>query len=444
MLANLQDADYDETLPTRAEVVVIGGGIAGVSTALALVAKGVSVAVCEKGRIGAEQSSRNWGWCRVMGRHPDEIPLGLESLRLWRAMEATVQADIGFRQPGTVWAFDTEAELAEAAHWLEHARAWQIDTRLLDTAGTAAVITGSVRRFAGALHTPSDGVAEPEKAVPAMARAARRGGATIHGRCAVRGLELRAGRAAGVVTERGSIACDAVVLAGGAWSRLFCGNLGIDLPQLKMLSSVLRTAPVAAPPDCAVGASNFSFRRRQDGGFTVSRRNASIAEIVPDSFRLFADFLPTMRQSFREMRLRIGRRFVEEWRAKRRWQLDETTPFEEVRVLDPAPTQSLLREGLENLSQAMPAFRGVEVRERWAGLIDVTPDTVPVISSVATIPGFHIATGFSGHGFGIGPGAGRLMADLVTGDRPIVDPTPFALGRFARSRPHTGSMEIRA
>ncbi|MCC7282738.1 MAG: FAD-binding oxidoreductase, partial [Acetobacteraceae bacterium] len=245
MVTSLEPAEYDATLPARADVVVIGGGIAGVATALALVDKGVGVALCEKGRIGAEQSSRNWGWCRVMGRDPNEIPLGLESLKLWRGMQARIEADIGFRQPGTVWAFDRDAELAEASAWLEHARRFQIDTRLLDGAATADLVSGCVRRFAGALYTPSDGVAEPEKAVPAMARAARRGGASIHGRCAVRGIELKAGRVAGVVTEQGSIACDAAVLAGGAWSRLFCGNLGIDLPQLKLLGSVLRTGPVA-------------------------------------------------------------------------------------------------------------------------------------------------------------------------------------------------------
>jgi glycine/D-amino acid oxidase-like deaminating enzyme len=77
-------------------------------------------------------------------------------------------------------------------------------------------------------------------------------------------------------------------------------------------------------------------------------------------------------------------------------------------------------------------------------MIDATPDAVPVISTVASVPGFHIATGFSGHGFGIGPGAGRLMADLVSGDTPIVDPKPFALDRFARSRTRSATQELRA
>jgi glycine/D-amino acid oxidase-like deaminating enzyme len=74
------------------------------------------------------------------------------------------------------------------------------------------------------------------------------------------------------------------------------------------------------------------------------------------------------------------------------------------------------------------------VTESWGGLIDVTPDAVPVIGEVAAIPGFFLATGFSGHGFGIGPAAGRLVADLVTGGNPIVDPTPFRFSRFTERR----------
>src|SRR5262249_38396814 len=88
-------------------------------------------------------------------------------------------------------------------------------------------------------------------------------------------------------------------------------------------------------------------------------------------------------------------------------------------------------EALANLRQAHPALQGVVEAQRWGGLIDVTPDAVPVISDVAALPGFFIATGFSGHGFGIGPGAGRLMADIVAGATPIVDPIPFRFSRFS-------------
>ncbi len=86
------------------------------------------------------------------------------------------------------------------------------------------------------------------------------------------------------------------------------------------------------------------------------------------------------------------------------------------------------------LSQRLPGFAGMQVAESWGGLMDVTPDAVPVIDEVAAMPGFFIATGFSGHGFGIGPGAGRLMADLVAGDTPVVDPAPFRFSRFTEGR----------
>ena len=87
----------DETFPERASVVVIGGGIIGACTALELAERGIDVVLCEKGEVGAEQSSRNWGWCRQMGRDPREIPLAIEALRLWRGMNERVGAETGFR-----------------------------------------------------------------------------------------------------------------------------------------------------------------------------------------------------------------------------------------------------------------------------------------------------------------------------------------------------------
>ena len=94
------------------DVVVIGGGIVGVSTALSLVERGVSVALCEKGLIGAEQSSRNWGWVRQMGRDPAELPLAIESLRLWRGMNERIGGETGFRQAGIAYLCDTDADFA--------------------------------------------------------------------------------------------------------------------------------------------------------------------------------------------------------------------------------------------------------------------------------------------------------------------------------------------
>ena len=430
-MPHLLDAtETDQDFPRRTGVVVIGAGIIGISTALTLAERGVAVTVLEKGRVGAEQSSRNWGWCRTTGRDLAEVPLAVESVRMWEGMAARVGADVGFRRAGVAYVAESARDLEGHAAWLDRAQEYQVGTRLLDADETAALLPGAGRRFHGALHTPSDGRAEPQHAVPAIAAAARRQGAVILEGCAARGLDLQAGKVAGVVTERGRIACDAVVLAGGAWSRLFCGNQGVGFPQLKVLGSVMRTAPMDGP-DLSVGGRDWSFRRRRDGGYTVAQRNNMLTPIVPDSFRLLPQFGRSFVQNRRELKLRLDGRFLQEWRTPRRWALDQPSPFEAVRVLDPAPSSASLAFARRKLVEAFPAFAKMQVAGTWGGMIDVTPDGVPVISAVDGVPGFHLASGFSGHGFGIGPGAGRLMADLVTGGPAVVDPMPFRFNRFA-------------
>jgi glycine/D-amino acid oxidase-like deaminating enzyme len=429
----------DEKLPAQADVVIIGGGIIGTSTALFLAQKGISVALCEKGHIAGEQSSRNWGWCRKMARDPREIPLVIESLRLWERMNETVEAETGFRTCGIMYLGETEADLARLEAWLEHAREYQLDTHIVRGAEVAERLTGLAKKWAGALYTPSDGKGEPQLAAPAIAEAARRRGAAILTHCAVRGIETAGGRVAGVVTEKGRIACQSVVLAGGAWSRLFCGNLGVELPQLKVLGSVMRTEKLDGGPEISASGGLFGYRKRMDGGYTVATLGVRTIDLVPDNFRLMMDYMPAVKLHWKKLRFRFGSRFMEEWRMQRRWSLDEATPFEAVRTLDPAGDPFVLERARNSIAESFPAFRNVKIAESWGGMIDVMPDAIPVISAVDKVPGFYIATGFSGHGFGIGPGAGRLVADMVAGGLTIVDPTPFRLGRFtdgSNPRPH--------
>ena len=149
-------------LPAEADVVVIGGGIVGASTALCLAERGVSVALCEKGRVAGEQSSRNWGWCRKAGRDHAEIPLAVESLRLWEVMTARTNAESGFRQTGIVYLCETERQAARHEAWLAHAKAYQIDSCLIGVDEIDRLLPGSSRRWPAALYTPSVGCAEPE------------------------------------------------------------------------------------------------------------------------------------------------------------------------------------------------------------------------------------------------------------------------------------------
>jgi glycine/D-amino acid oxidase-like deaminating enzyme len=439
MAPRVDPVPSDERLPVQADVVIVGGGIIGVSAALFLAEKGVSTVLCEKGHIAGEQSSRNWGWCRKMGRDPREIPLIIESLRLWQGMNERVEAETGFREAGILYLAETPAEMGQLEAWLDHARQYQLDTRLLTRADAAELLPGLVGDWAGALYTASDGKAEPQMAAPAIARAARKKGAAILTQCAVRGIETAAGRVAAAVTEKGRIACGSVLLAGGAWSRLFCGNLGIALPQLKVLASVMRTEPLPGGPEVSASGGLFGFRKRMDGGYTVATLGVRTIDLVPDNLRLFPEYLPAVRLHWKKLRFRIGRRWLEEWRLPRHWTLDKASPFEAVRVLDPMPDPFVLERARSAVGAALPAFREMWVAESWGGMIDVMPDAVPVISPVDALPGLVIATGFSGHGFGIGPGAGRLAADVVTGAPTLVDPAPFRLSRFtdgSNPRPH--------
>jgi glycine/D-amino acid oxidase-like deaminating enzyme len=425
----------DDRQPTRTGVVVIGGGIIGISTALALARAGVAVTLCEKGQLVGEQSSRNWGWVRKTGRDEREMPLIIESLRMWSGMNRTVEAETGFRACGVLYASEVDADRAKHEAWLDKARPYQMGSRLVEGAELAALMPGATRTYKTGLYTPDDGRAEPQQAGPAIARAAQRAGAVILTQCAVRGLDMQAGRVGGVVTEHGRIACDAAVLAGGAWSRLFCGSLDLRLPQLKVRSSVLRTAPIANAPEVSAWTSQFAYRKRNDGGYTIANGQANVVPIVPDTLRFLREFIPAIRATQRSLRPRLDDRFMAEARTPKKWALDSKSPFEDVRMLDPAPTPSINNAAVKALKIAFPAFRDMKIVQEWAGLIDVTPDAVPVISTIDTVPGLVVATGFSGHGFGIGPAAGRLAADLAIGAAPLVDPTAFRFSRFSDGSP---------
>ncbi|MCB1342822.1 MAG: FAD-binding oxidoreductase [Pseudooceanicola sp.] len=430
----------DLRLPDRVDVVVIGGGIIGACTALELAERGHSVLLCEKGQIGGEQSSRNWGWVRISRRDPREVPLMAESMRLWAGLSSRVGRKTGYVQSGILFGSETDSYLDKLDRWRRHLEPFGIESQILRGTEIDRHLPGNRLSLKGAMYTPGDGRAEPQWAAPAIAEAAQARGASVLTNCAVRSLDISAGRVTGVVTEKGRVHADAVVLAGGAWSRLFAGNAGLYLPQLKVLNTVLRTTPVDGP-ESALWTDDFAFRKRHDGGYTVASGDENVVDLVPDSFRLGLAFLPAYLDDWRSLRFRLSGRWREEAGQARHWRPDEMTPFESCRVLDPAPSRRALRSSFGALVKAFPAFAKADIVQSWAGMIDATPDAIPVISGVESLPGFYISTGYSGHGFGIAPGAGKLMADMVTGAAPVVDPKEFRLSRFtdgSKVRPDSG------
>lgn len=416
--------------PRQAEVVVIGGGIVGIATALALVKQGVPTVLLEKGTVAAEQSSRNWGWCRRTGRDIRELPLINASMQLWETMNQTTGRETGFRRQGIIYSSRTELQRERHLRWIEQARQYNIDSQMLSPAQLAARVPGLASSYPGALFTEADGRAEPQKAAPAMAMAALEAGLNLQQHCAVRSIERSAGRVSQVVTEHGAINCQSVVIAGGAWSRLLLQGCGIDIPQLKVLSTVMRTRPLEADIASCVSLGSVALRKRLDGGWTIASSATNVVDITPDSLRFMKLFMPAFKVEREALKLKLGARFLEEALHWKPGHADKTSIYEQIRVLDPSPHQPSLLQMVADLKRALPAFDGLQVAQSWAGLIDTMPDAIPVISGVDRVNGLYVATGFSGHGFGIAPAAGQLMADLVQNSTPIVDATPFRLSRF--------------
>jgi glycine/D-amino acid oxidase-like deaminating enzyme len=418
--------------PAACGVVVVGGGVIGVMTAWFLAKRGFSVTLCEKGRIAGEQSSRNWGWIRQQGRDFAELPIMMESMELWRDLSAQFGAGLGFRQEGVLYLARTQSEIQGFEAWMTTARGMGLDVRLQSALQVAERVKGAAVPWLGGLWTASDARAEPWVAVPMLAEGAVDLGAVIVENCAVRGIDLQGGAIAGVLTEQGRIACDQVVVAGGAWSALLLRTVGVNIPQLSVLASVGQTEVL---PEVFAGNAaddRFAFRRRQDGSYTVAPGARHDFFVGPDAFRHFGAFLPVLKKDFKSTTFRAGapRDFPDAWGTARRWSADQISPFERMRVLNPAPSARALAAVQDDFAAAFPSLGRPALQRTWAGMIDTIPDVVPVVDRAAAVPGLVIATGMCGHGFGIGPGMGRVVADLVAGVEVGHDLHRFRLARF--------------
>lgn len=421
---------FKDALPDAVDVVVIGGGVIGISTAWFLQQRGLKVLVCDKGRVAGEQSSRNWGWVRSTGRDADEVPISMDATELWSDFQKQLGNGIGFRRAGVSGLARTEKELAEFESWInEVAKVYELNTRLLGPEEANRLAGTPDGAWLGGILTVTDGRAEPFTAVLTIAAALQKKGCLVREACAVRTIETEGGNVTAVATEHGRVRCHSVVCAAGGFSSLFLSNMGIRLPQLVVRGTVARTAAV---PEFFSGAGLFgdvAIRRRDDGGYTVA---TGFCEhfIGANSFRYLLNFIPSM-GSASDMAVRMGRDATQQGFPPKRWGGNDVTPFEQHRVNNPDTSAKALRKIRQLLADHVPQLAGVPIEESWAGMIDATPDVVPVMDAVPACPGLFLATGFSGHGFGIGPGAGKIMADLVTGQDTGYDLSRFRFSRFS-------------
>lgn len=438
MITEATPVSFSDPLPEVVDVVVIGAGVIGTATAYFLAQRGLKVLLCEKGRVAGEQSSRNWGWVRQQGRDWAELPIMMEANRIWRGLaEKTGEKDLAFTPSGCVYLAETKPQMAKYEAWFDLAKQHQLDTRMLSKDEIKALAPDVGGSWVGGMLTASDGRAEPFVAVPALARATRKLGAAIIEDCAVRTLETEAGRVAAVVTEKGRVRTGSAVLAGGAWSTYFATILGLSLPQLIVRSTAGRTQPAPDRISPNVSTPGLAIRRRDDGGYSIATGDVAEHYISLNSFRYFTKFLKLLRISIKDVRLKGAppSGYPGAWGSKSRWAGDEVSPFEKTRVLNPPPSEEAARRLKECLPKRAPWLKDVGTAELWAGMIDVTPDAVPYICEAPSPGGLFIGTGMSGHGFGIGPAVGRILADLVQGRSVGHDLSRFRFNRFSDGSP---------
>jgi glycine/D-amino acid oxidase-like deaminating enzyme len=418
-------------MTNETDVVVIGAGIVGCATAYYLARRGFRVAVVERAGVAGEQSRKNWGFVRRQGRDPVEVPLVMEANRIWCGLERELGADIEWIQGGNLALAADEARMARFEGWLPVAKEYGLETRLLRGSDLAAVVPGLGGSWVGGMHTPGDGHADPEKTTDAFVRAASANGAAIHLNCAVQGVATRAGAVSGVVTERGEIHAPWVVCAAGAWSSRLTRMLGFDLPQRWVRGTVARTT--AAPPvtSCAVWGPGVAFRQRRDGSFNIAAGGTLDHDVTLDSLRQIRFFLPNFWKNKALFRFHVGLPLLRSLAALMPGSRARRRPLVWDRGIEPVPNPAKVRRSLAELQRVLPSLPRLDVARSWAGYIDATPDLVPVLGEVPGLRGFVLATGFSGHGFAMGPIAGRLVSELIVDGKTSLDVSGFRPSRFA-------------
>ena len=426
--------ETDTELVDRVEVAIIGGGFVGTSTALYLAQRGVPVALFEKGVIAGEASGRSTGWIESQMQSPLKQEITELSRGLWRGLNELTGEETGYR-PDRLVAFHQSDEEGEAARqWLESVKDLPHGgARLISAKEAAALMPGMAGQWKGGMASDGEGKTEPKLAAPAIALGARKLGAKVYQHCAVRGLEMEGGRIAGVVTEKGTVKARVVILAGGVWSPLFAGSIGVDLPQVAAYATMSSIEPVANGPEISAILPGALLRRELDGGYTGAQPDA-VGPITPDAIKRVFSLLPALRAMGAMVDPTLSwRGFWRDLRTPSHWPLDQESPFERNRIYEPEVHPGRAPNGWAVIKVAHPAFAQIKIREQWAGSLMTTPDNMPVISAVDQVPGLLIGSGLY-YGLAWGPATGSLLADLATGKTPAIDIRNFRFSRF-----HDGS-----
>jgi sarcosine oxidase subunit beta len=383
-----------------ADIVIIGGGIIGVSTAYHLARMGAGkVLLLERTQLAAGATGMSSGLVRMHYDNPIEATFAHESFETFQHFDEIIGGECGFVSTGFVRIAKPQ-NLSRLKANVAMMQELGIDTRLITSDDLKAIAPYMVvDDFPVAAYEPHSGYADPHLTTMGLAGAARRHGAQIMQGVEVRGVEIAGGRVRGVRTSRGSVATSVVINAAGPWGALVANMVGIELDITPALhqASILETPPDLPTPHLTfIDRINGVYGRPETGNLTLAGTSGGEHNKVIDSADLD----------------RFGQ----------------------------APMPHIQFKVLERLCTRISVMETAPVRRGHTGVEGYSLDGHALLGPAPGIEGFYLATGMSGHGFKEGPAIGRTMAELVLyGRSDVVDITPLRITRFAEGEPYQGS-----
>lgn len=411
------------------DVIVIGGGIVGCSAAYYAALNRMRVLLIERDAPGSAQSGRNLGFVRQQNRDFRELDLMIGAMRIWQGIEAELGRSVGWRQGGNLSLAFNEAELAARRDWQRRAvDEFGLDTRLLSAAETHALLPqlAKDRGIVGAMYTPSDGKAEPARATRAFFDAAVAAGATFSFGDPVTRIDTAGGRISGVEVGARYHHAPVVITAAGSGSSALLREVGLDLPQERIRATVARTEPRPDQtiPACVSGQQT-GIRQDVDGAFILSVAGGEY-DLRLDSWRHKRWYDATRKSNPDAARIDYMAPLKRFAARRSPAPLADFPPSRD----DPRPEAFRVEQARLEFAQLFPVLADLKIETSWAGIIDTMPDVIPVLGPVDRRPGLLVATGFSGHGFGPGPMAGKLVAEISMGRKSSLDISALSPMRF--------------
>jgi sarcosine oxidase subunit beta len=378
------------------DVIVIGGGISGTATAYELARRGVRVTLVERGDLASMASGWTLAGVRQSGRHAAELPLAQAAVKRWAHLAEELGADVEYRQEGNLRLARTEDEVPAIRQVVASGNDAGIPTELLSGSDAVREVAPALTdAICAASWCPTDGHANPTLTVRAFAEAATRHGATIRTQTEVTGITVEHGRVRGVKTTSDTLTADVVVVAAGIYTPRLLAPLGLALPLAVTLVPMEQTTTVPPTVRPVLGVADGGFAGRQE---------------VSGRFRLCG--------------------------TPRVWDATDHTADNVM------PSMGQIQRTIADTVTTLPLLADVRIRRVWGGLIDRTPDVIPVLERVSEVEGLVVGAGFSGHGFCLGPITGEILADLATTGTTAHPIAPFTLGRFADQRQEAAPLQM--